>query len=521
MFTCLRPHSVANPDLSGRVLKQERRTLQINRPHCRQSDLSLFWLLSAVVSSSARAKFAQIGIVFLLLGAFLVLSLTSPDARGTDFSGLGVQDPPNPPAQLEPQGYESSEKSKVASEPIELVHLHVDPREAPDNRHVVLDTPFAPLEWDRVRNDVYEKEGHLYLDQNGLTLELTLDADLHKRVRRQLSLQSRIAAGVVLLDSRTGAILAIAEEKGKPDSPLYPLKDQVTTARAPAASLMKMVTAAAAVEKSGLRAGDLIYFHGGCQHLRRSNWLKNPARDRLKMSLAQAFGHSCNTAFARLAIYDVGLGGLHEYARRFFLNRPIPSDVILDTSQATLPQMETANAFDVAEAGAGFGFSKLSPVHAALLSAALVNDGVMMAPHLVKRAYNQAGEVVYEASSHELGQVVEPDTARVLHDLMLATVRSGTSRKEFLRRNVRQYRREIGGKTGTLKDMEDRSTLYTWFSGYAPFPHAGEQSISAGALVASPMDWLVRASAVAQESFAQFYYLERLKSRVARGNKPN
>ena len=47
-------------------------------------------------------------------------------------------------------------------------------------------------------------------------------------------------------------------------------------------------------------------------------------------------------------------------------NKPIPSDVKLQTSMFLLPDPDTATPQEVAEAGAGFGATKLNPVHAAL-----------------------------------------------------------------------------------------------------------------------------------------------------------
>jgi peptidoglycan glycosyltransferase len=399
-----------------------------------------------------------------------------------------------------------------------LYHLHVDPRLATDNMAAAFETPFGQIRWADVKDRIVEREGGVYLDHAGYRLELTLDPELHDSINKRLNRERRVGAAVVILDNRSGAILGLADRQGDPGNPLATIEDRVAEARAPAASLMKIITAAAAIEKSGVEPSEDIPFRGGCQFLRRRNWLRDRRADTIKMSLAQAFGHSCNTAFARLAIYNTGLASLREYADRFFMNRPIPSDMVLETSLAALPQLDTATAYDVGEAGAGFGFSKLNPVHATLLSAAVANHGKLMAPHLVKRAFDANGKLVYEAQPREIGTVMSPSTAEKMMELMKATVRSGTSRRHFLRRSTREQRGDIGGKTGTLKDMEDRKTLYTWFTGIGP-GSGPEESVSVGVLVASPTDWLVRASSVAQDSLGQFYYVEKMKKRVARGHK--
>lgn len=399
-----------------------------------------------------------------------------------------------------------------------VFQLHVDPRVATDNRVAALETPFGQINWAAVKDRVVVEDGGVFLDHAGYRLELTLDPELHTSIGKRLSRERHVGAAVVIIDARSGAVLGLADRQGDAGNPLASLGDRVTEARAPAASLMKVITATAAIETSGIEPSDDIPFRGGCQFLRRRNWLRDRKADTIKMSLAQAFGHSCNTAFARLAIYNTGLASLREYADRFYMNRPIPSDIVLETSLAALPHLDTATAYDVGEAGAGFGFSKLNPVHSALLSAAVANDGKLMAPYLVKRAFDSDGKVVYEGRPHEIGSVMSPETAKKMMVLMKATVRTGTSRSHFLRRSTREQRGEIGGKTGTLRDMEDRKTLYTWFTGIGPGSVADEP-VSVGVVVASPVDWLVRASSVAQDSLGQFYYLEKTKKRIARGQR--
>lgn len=404
------------------------------------------------------------------------------------------------------------------SNTLELLKRHVDPRQDLDNHNVALATPFGQLNWTDIRSKIYEKNGAYFVDHANLTLELTLKPELHRSLQQIVKRERHIGAGAVMLDAATGAIQAIAELPGEPENPLYGLDNQVTKARAPAASLMKMITASAAIQEAGMSPQDEISFRGGCQYLKNRNWLQQPKADRTKFTLAQAFAKSCNTVFARLAIYQTGLASLREYANRYFMNRPIPSDLLLETSLAAIPELESATMFDVGEAGAGFGFTKLTPVHAALLSATIANSGRMMAPHLVKRAMDAAGSVVYQAEPREIGSPVTEETASKMMVLMKATVWSGTSRSQFMRRETRNFRTEIGGKTGTLRDMEDRKTLYTWFSG-AGTGNDVPASLAVAVLVASPVNWVVRASSVAQYGFGQFYESERKNERLARGRK--
>ncbi len=399
--------------------------------------------------------------------------------------------------------------SRFSQTPVK-VKAFTDPRESLNNNSVAFNTPFGQIDWPEVAGKMFSKNGKTYSYFKGYKLELTIDPQLQDAAEKYLT-QTRILTGsTAIVDPKTGKILALSQNGGNRNAIIS------VSSRAPAASLMKIVTASAAIEKRNLNPYDEIAFRGGCGNLRNGNWLADPARDTQHLTFAKAFGSSCNTAFARLALYDVGLSSLKYYAERFMFNKPIPSDVKLQTSMFLLPDPDTATPQEVAEAGAGFGATKLNPVHAALLSAAINNKGVMMAPYLVEAAFNTEGKEIYRAKPLQIGKIVSPQTALKVETLMLATIATGTSRRTFHKAGTRADADEIGGKTGTLLDPENRDVLYTLFSGIAPLN--SPNSIAIGTVIASPQNWVIRASSVAQTTLADYLRFERNDGRVASRN---
>ncbi|MEN9808670.1 MAG: hypothetical protein RLZZ488_237 [Pseudomonadota bacterium] len=382
-----------------------------------------------------------------------------------------------------------------------------DPREELSNERHAFKTPFGQIQWRDIEKRITVKERATFVNYKGLNLKLTIQPELQAALEKTLSTQRNIAAATVILESRTGRILAMVETRGDSRSPLVTDESILVAARAPAASLMKIVTATAAIEKNGLDPDQEIPYHGGCGTLRNRNWLRDGQSDRQHMSFSHAFGVSCNTVFARLALYETGLATLRQFAEKYMFNRPIPSDLRIETSAALMPALEMATALEVGEAGAGFGASKISPVHAAMLSAAAGNSGVLMAPYLVEAAYDAAGKQVYAATPLEISRIFSKKTADKMQRLMQETILAGTSRKYFRRKGTAGDRFEIGGKTGTLSDAEERGTLYTWFSGVAPLE--SPQNVAIGTVVASPKNWVVRASSLAQISLAQYLKIDR------------
>lgn len=385
-----------------------------------------------------------------------------------------------------------------------------DPREAIDNSSVALDTPFKQLSWPEIANKIYTKNGKLYANYQGYILELTLDPQLQEASEKFLDQNRIITAATVIIEPKTGKILALAQNGGGRNAYV------AVSSRAPAASLMKIITASTSIEKENLDPDDEVFFRGGCGYLRNENWMYDSARDKQKLTFAKAFGSSCNTVFGRLALYEAGLSSLKVYAEKFMFNKPIPSDIKIQTSMFLLPELGTATPQEVAEAGAGFGATKLSPIHAALLSATIGNGGVMMAPYLVEAAYNSAGQEIYRAKPTQIGKIISRNTALNVEKLMLATISTGTSRRAFHRRGTRADIDEIGGKTGTLLDPENRDILYTWFSGIAPLN--SPNSIAIGTVVASLQNWVVRASSVAQNTLAEYLKIAKRVSKVASRN---
>lgn len=378
-----------------------------------------------------------------------------------------------------------------------------DPRESLFNDVAPLNQKLPQFNWADIAGKMYTKNGKVYAKYNNLKLELTINPEIQEAAERYLNRNHAIVSGsTAIIEPKTGRLLALTQggQKGNATTSV--------SSRGPAASLIKIVTSAAAIEKHHFNPDFELSFRGGCgKKPVDENWIESPGRDNITMSFYKAFGSSCNPFFARLALYHVGLASLKKYAEKFMFNRPIPSDIKIQTSLFLLPDAETATPQEIAEAGSGFGATKLSPIHAALLSATIANGGIMMAPYLIEAAYNESGAEIYRAKPTQIGQVVSAETANKISTLMLATTSLGTSRHVFSKSNTQANIDDIGGKTGTLLDLENKRLLYTWFSGIASIN--SPQSIAIGTVVASYQNYVVRANAVAQTTIAEYLKIQK------------
>jgi cell division protein FtsI/penicillin-binding protein 2 len=295
-----------------------------------------------------------------------------------------------------------------------------------------------------------------------LNVEVPIDTGLQKYILDLLRRSRTHQAAVVVLKPKTGQILALADYKKAPKGERENL---CLKADFPAASLFKIVSAAAAIEARGFTPGKTVVFRGMKHTLYYSQLREKEGRYSRKTSFRKAFAGSINPVFGKIGIYDLGRKSMEEYADRFLFNQEIPFDLPLGVSSIRIP----ADDFGLAEIASGFNKrTRISPIHASLITAAVANHGVIIAPWLVRRIENESGAVLYRARFSRLGKPIEEGTAKQLKILMKETVVYGTCRKAFLplRRKRRFKEIELGAKTGTINDLNDRYK-YDWVTAYA------------------------------------------------------
>ncbi|MDX2500061.1 MAG: penicillin-binding transpeptidase domain-containing protein [Deltaproteobacteria bacterium] len=294
-------------------------------------------------------------------------------------------------------------------------------------------------------------------------ISTAIHAKLQKYILKTLKRSRTQQSAVVVMDSHNGRLLAMVNYDANGDTDNLCLQ-----ANFPAASLFKIVTAAAALESAGLKPDQGYYYRGNKHTLYKSQLKTKKDRWTTQTSFRKAFAYSNNAVFGKIGIYDLGQDKLMRYSEKFFFNRPIASDLPVAVSRVTIP----ADDFGLAEIASGFNKETLiSPMHAALLAAVAVNKGSMPAPRLVDSIRNDSNEVIYQASLPAMKTTVNRQTAQDLKLIMQDAVRYGTGRTAFrkLRRKKRFKKFDLGAKTGTINDREDRFK-YDWVTAFATSP---------------------------------------------------
>ena len=328
-------------------------------------------------------------------------------------------------------------------------------------------------------------------------LETTIDRDLQRFAMELLSRSMTQHSAAVVIRPDNGQILAMAsyENNGNGETG----ENICLRADFPAASLFKIVAAAAAIEVRGMNPETPLVFRGQKYTLYKSQLKedkgKKGRRQGTKTTLREAFSDSINPVFGKIGIHHLGVDLISEYAERFLFNRPIPFDLPVSPSRYVKPMDD----YEVAEVASGFNKRTLiSPLHASLVTASIAHGGTMMEPWLIKRVRSDAGETLYEATPSVLASPINKQTASKMMVLMEGTVVEGTAKRAFrpLQRKRELRYVDLGAKTGTINGATDHCK-YEWMTVYA-LPSDGDGGLCITVMTAHGEKMGVRAKDIAR-----------------------
>lgn len=333
-------------------------------------------------------------------------------------------------------------------------------------------------------------------------LEYTIDAKMQEFTDRLMKRARPDFGALVAVDATTGEILTMSSYSHDKDSVDY-TKNLNLVASFPAASIFKVVTAAAALEMQKVKPETKLILTGRAHTLYKKDVIGPVTRRWSRtMSITDAFAKSTNTLFGKLGLYFVGADNLQSFANLFGFNQNIYADFYVPKSAMELSENDD---WGVVEAASGYNTkTTLSPMHGALLAAAVANDGMMMEPFIVKTISDDKNKILYQGKPKTFSEPISPRASQDLKILMEATIRSGTSRKSF--RKILRHKlyadASFGGKTGSLmgKNPEGKTD---WFVGY--MEHNGRRIALASVFVHGKI-WRIRSSQMASSYFEQFMY---------------
>jgi len=341
-------------------------------------------------------------------------------------------------------------------------------------------------------------------------IDTSLDIALQQYLQRKLNRATSRYIGIVVMDPVDGRILSMIGYD-KENSQRNPCLNN----EYPAASIFKIITAAAAIETNGLEADSPLFYNGRKHTLYRSQLKDRKNRWTRKITLRDSFAQSINPVFGKIGARDLGKSVLEKYAAAFGFNRKIDFELPMTPSVVTISD----EPYRWAEIASGFNrMTTLSPLHGALIAATVLNEGKLIEPTIIEKVIDGDGRTIYRGHAESLNQAITPGASEVVHQLMRATVQSGTSRKAF-----KGYRRDrvlskliIGGKTGSINN-KTQDARFDWFVGFAE-EKDGPKKLAVAAVVAHEKYIGIRAGRYARMAI-RHYFRDYFSKQVATSKK--
>lgn len=285
--------------------------------------------------------------------------------------------------------------------------------------------------------------------RNGRSIVLTIDADLQEiaevELRRAVREHNAKGGSVVVLDPRTGDVLAMTSWPDyDPNCPsrysVASRRNRVITDQFEPGSTFKLITAAAALSTG---AADLTsVYHAGRGSMRFPWCTIHDVHPYGWLDFTYAFAKSSNVCFAQIA-ENVGKVPLYTYARDFgfgcHTGIMLPGEV---RGMLREPSEWSGRSLPTIAIGQEIA---ATPLQLASAYAAVANDGYLMEPRIIQAVLDEKGRVVEETRPTVVRQVVETDVAEKLLRLMSAVAEFGTGG------NAAVAEIPVGGKTGTAQ----------------------------------------------------------------------
>lgn len=331
--------------------------------------------------------------------------------------------------------------------------------------------------------------------EKGDTIQYTINGGLQKRVHDYLASHNVPYGVFVAMEPATGKILAMTSFSAVNHD--WGKKAYFETY--PMASLFKLVTASAALENKKITPDTVIEYRGKTTSESPKYWNAAPRGRNNRLDITSAMGKSVNPVYGRVAADLAGKNSIMESVNRFGFNQALLPGCPAKESKAAEP----ADHNELMLMGAGLNKDvKISPLHAAMIIAAIANDGRMMTPGLTDKIVAANGKVNSNHTPQELRRLVSAETASSLTRIMSSTVKTGTSRKAFHSRKGKPLvNLDIAAKTGSITG-DDPKGHYSWFAAFAPMHNP---RIAVVALVINNERWKIKSSQVGEVALEEFF----------------
>ncbi|MBR0289915.1 MAG: PASTA domain-containing protein [Selenomonadaceae bacterium] len=314
---------------------------------------------------------------------------------------------------------------------------------------------------------------HGYQGDRCKTIQLTIDSAIQfiveQELDRAMAENSPLAITCIVMDPRTGEVLAMANRPTYNPNRFWDYEQEVWKNKSVSSiyepgSTFKAVIAGALLQE-GIVAPNQPFDDPGYvifSGKKIQNW--NGASFG-HVTFADVVKQSLNTGFAIFG-YELGANKLIDYARLFGFGEPTGIELPGEEAGILYAPQDMVDS-DIATMSIGQSIA-VTPLQLITAFCAIANDGILLKPHIVKSIKNANGSTYSETHVEEVRRTIDSATDKTLVGLLEQVVAAGGGRKA----TVRGYR--VAGKTGTAQKVSvyglgyDEGKYIASFCGFAP-----------------------------------------------------
>lgn len=328
----------------------------------------------------------------------------------------------------------------------------------------------------------------------GESLVLTLDSDLQTSLMNHLAEQATkrqvSKAAAVVLDAKTGGVLAMAslpdydpnvfirrdrqaDRLGLLQNGDQPLLNRTIAGTYPSGSTLKPVIAAAALAAGTISAATRLDTSAGAIQIgqwRFPDWKVHGVAD-VKRAIAESndiFFYAVGGGYE--SISGLGPTRMHDWLQRFGFGGPTGIDLpgeagglVPDDAWKRSRIKEPWYIGDSYHLAIGQGYFLATPLQLARAIAAIANGGQLVTPHLLKERIGPDGVTAGQFEATAVANVgVDGGYLQTVREGMRLTITDGTAR------SLGEVPVPVAGKTGTAQFNNNQQT-HSWFVGFAPY----------------------------------------------------
>lgn len=345
---------------------------------------------------------------------------------------------------------------------------------------------------DSINSEIPNQEKTYIEAEDGNDVYLTIDVQVQSTCEKYLAqaVANNKADGgtVIVMEPDTGNILAMATypdyNLNTPFTPtdetilstwdslssseqtevLYSMWNNSATQRTyEPGSTFKLITAAVALEEGLVEPyEDYDFYCSGVEKVSYTTihcWRDYDPHG--SQNLAKALGNSCNPAFIQLG-QKIGTPTLYKYYKAFGLFEKTNS-LFYGEANSTFWNLDDVSEVELATMSFGQRFT-ITPLQLVTAVSAIVNEGVLVQPQIVKQTVNSSTGAVTTTQVQEKRQVISKETSETMLELMEYVVDHGTGG------NAKVSGYSVGGKSGTSEPLYENAEegYVASFIGVAP-----------------------------------------------------